>query len=164
MLSILIPVYNEKQTLPRLLDKVKKANIGAIKREIIIIDDHSTDGSKELIMNLSKQDKSIKTIFNDHNIVKAGSVKKGLKLAKGDFIIIQDADLEYDPNDYSKLLKPILDGKAEVVYGSRFLNKKHKLFGKDKTILPVHYIGNKFLNSMTNLLYKSNLTDIETFF
>lgn len=153
-LSIIIPAYNEQTTILQLLDKVKKVELPEnIQKEIIIIDDYSVDGTKEILKKLECQ---YSVIYHDKNRGKGAAIKTGLKKASGDFIIIQDADLEYDPNEYSKLLQPILDGETQVVYGSRFLNRHHnpryKLF----------YLGNKFLSLLFSVLYGQEISDMET--
>jgi glycosyltransferase involved in cell wall biosynthesis len=158
--SIIIPVYNEKRTILRLLEKVKAVKLN---KEIIVIDDGSTDGSREILKReLEKKPKNFKLIFHSKNKGKGAAVKTGLRNVNGDVIIIQDADLEYNPQDYQKLLKPIEEGKAEVVYGSRFLGRSLKIFGKNPTPMPFHWIGNKFLTWLTNFLFRSSITDMET--
>lgn len=157
-LSVLIPVFNESRTLKDILAMVEKVDLGNIGKEIIIIDDASTDGSKEIIKKLGK--KYVK-IFHPRNMGKGAALKSGIKIAKGNFIVFQDADLEYDPNDYVKLLQPILANKAEIAFGSRFVNQKFVLFGKNRIVHPSHFIGNKFLTFAFNLLYGTNLTDVE---
>ena len=155
-LSIIIPTYNEEKTILQILDKIKKVNLDDIAKEIIIVDDCSTDKTKEIISNL----KDIKKIYHDKNLGKGAAIRSGLKQVTGDLIIIQDADLEYNPEDYKILLKPILENKTKVVYGSRFLN--NKLFEKKHLLLPSHYIGNKILSFLTGLLYRHKITDMET--
>ncbi len=157
-LSILIPIYNEKKTLQEILSKVEAVNIGTVKKEIILIDDCSTDGSRELIHSL--EGNYIK-LFLEKNRGKGGALKRGIKAATGDFIIFQDADLEYDPEDYISLLEPIVQQKTKIVYGSRFAFQKFKAFGKGKEIYPTHLIGNKILAFAFNLLYRTKLTDAE---
>lgn len=152
MLSIIIPVYNEKNTILKILEKVKKVKIHLTK-EIVIVDDFSTDGTKEIL----KKIRGIKIYYHNKNKGKCDAIKTGLKHASGDLIIIQDADLEYDPEDYKILLKEIENG-ADVVYGSRFL----KDFKKDKTFILSHHLGNKFLSILTTILYGSRITDMET--
>ncbi|MBU2639590.1 MAG: glycosyltransferase family 2 protein [Nanoarchaeota archaeon] len=150
-LSVIIPVYNEENTVEELIKRVKNVNLGGIEKEIIVIDDESTDNS----LNILKKQKDIILLVHVKNKGKGAAIRNGFKKATGDIIIVQDADLEYDPNEYPKLLKPILENKTKVVYGSRFLEAKHKeIF--------THYIGNKFLTWFTNLLYGSKLTDMET--
>ena len=155
--SIIIPVYNEEKTINKILDKVFKVKL-FLDKEIIVIDDHSTDNTLEIL----KKRNSIILLQHEINKGKGAAIKSGFKKATGDIILIQDADLEYDPNDYPKLLKPILENKTKVVYGSRFLNKKLILFGENKTNLPLHWMGNKFLTFITSLLYRQKITDMET--
>lgn len=157
-LSILIPVYNEKNTLIEILKRIKAVNLGNVQKEIILIDDCSTDGSRELIESLG--DDYIK-IFLQKNKGKGGALKKGIEVSTGDFIIFQDADLEYDPEDYNILLKPILAQQTDIVYGSRFSHQKFNPFGKNRDIYPTHFIGNKLLVILFNLLYGTKLTDTE---
>ena len=117
-LSIIIPAYNEKGTILKILAKVKKAKSLSFTKEIIVVDDYSTDGTRDILRKIG--DKSIKIIYHENNKGKGSAVRTGLKQATGDVILIQDADLEYNPNDYEKLLKPIVENKTKVVYGSRF--------------------------------------------
>lgn len=152
-LSVIIPVYNEVNTIGRVLEEVKKADIG-IDKEIIVVDDGSTDGTREFLLGIN--DPQIKVFFHEKNKGKADAVKTGLGKASGDIVIIQDADLEYPPSkNYKILLEPILDGYAEVVYGSRFL-------GVHRVFYCWHYMANKFLTTLTNILYDTMLTDMET--
>jgi glycosyltransferase involved in cell wall biosynthesis len=153
-ISVIIPVYNEKKTIEEIVNKVDKAKTTGFKREVIIVDDASTDGTKAKIKKLSKKYKNIITLFHQKNKGKGAAIKTGLKTAKGDYVLIQDADLEYDPEDYDQLLKPILGGKTTVVYGSRFLGSRRNMFFW-------HMIGNKFLSFMTNVLYNTTLSDME---
>lgn len=163
-LSIIIPVYNEEATIGQLLQKVVRVRLPQkIEKEIIVVDDGSKDSSK-LKVKSSKFAKSIKLIENHKNLGKGAAVRRGIKYSNGDLIIIQDADLEYNPKDYLKLLKSILSGNAEVVYGSRLKNYPLRLWGKNKTVLPTHLIGNRFLTWLTNILFGSTLTDMETCF
>ena len=157
-LSILIPVFNESRTLKEILARIEKIDLGNTRKEIIIIDDGSTDGSREIIKKLGR--KYVK-IFQPKNQGKGAALKAGIKAAKGDVIIFQDADLEYDPKDYIKLLQPILANNAGMAFGSRFVNQKFILFGKNRIIHPSHFIGNKFLTFAFNLLYGTELTDVE---
>jgi len=151
-LSIIIPVYNEEDTLLKILEKIKKVNLNKIKKEIIIVDDNSTDGSKEILQKIKKPDIIIR--FNKRNRGKGYCIRKAIKYTTGHLVIFQDADLEYDPEDYKKLIKPFKKG-YKVVYGSRFLNKKIK--GKKS-----FYLGNKFLSLLTSLLFLKKITDMET--
>lgn len=158
-LSIIIPVYNEERTLKEIISRVKRARIpDGVISEIIAVDDASGDSSSEIL----KKIRDIKVISHKENLGKGAAVRSGIKAASGDVILIQDADLEYNPQDYSRLITPITSGKTKVVYGTRLKNYPLKLFGNDITPLPLHLIGNKFLTLFTNLLYGSNLTDMET--
>lgn len=160
-LSIIIPVYNENKTIKQLLDRVEKVKLPhGIEKEIIVVDDCSTDKTPEILSNT----KNIKFIYIRHikNLGKGASVRDGIHKVSGDYVIIQDADLEYDPNDYSRLLEPILKKKAKIVFGTRLVNYPLKLWGRNKTFLPLHLIANKFLTWLVNLLYNSTLTDMET--
>jgi len=150
-LSIVVPVYNEIKTLRALLDKVGKVKVG---KEIILVDDGSSDGSRELLKELSQEDRSLKVIFHKQNQGKGAALRTGFKHATGDYVIVQDADLEYDPNDYLKLIRG-LKGPNTVIYGSRFMGKYDKMTS-------LHYFGNRFLTIVTNLLFGVSLTDMET--
>jgi len=156
-LSVVIPVFNEKDTIAEI---VKRVLTEKTPKEIIIIDDGSTDGTKEEIEKL--RNKEIKKFYHNVNRGKGAAVRTGIKNATGDVLIVQDADLEYNPKYYQKLLKPIIDGKTKVVYGSRLRTLPFRLWGKDKTPLPLHLLVNRFLSELTNLLYGSGLTDMET--
>ncbi len=149
-LSVIIPVYNEKATIRELLERVRAVDID---KEIIIVDDCSTDGTREILKE--EEDKGEKVFFQQKNMGKGAALRTGLQQASGDYIIVQDADLEYDPRDYQRLLQPLIEGKADVVYGSRFS-------GEQKDKLSLHWLGNKLLTSLTNLLYHSNISDMET--
>ncbi len=151
-LSIIIPVYNEEKTILQVIQSVQQADIG-MEKQIIIVDDGSTDGTKECLQTV--RDGNIQLYCHDVNQGKGAAVRTGLSKVAGDLVVIQDADLEYDPADYPILMKPILDGKADVVYGSRFL-------GPHRAFLFVHFLGNKFLTLITNTLYDTILTDMET--
>ena len=155
-LSIIIPVYNEEDTIKKVLDKVKKTQLNNISKEIIVVDDFSTDNTKR-ILNETK-DRSLKIFYHGKNMGKGAAIRTGLQNATGDIILIQDADLEYNPNEYRKLLKPIIEGKAKVVYGSRLEAIRKNL----KNVYKLHYIGNLFLTFMTNLFYGSKISDMET--
>ncbi len=159
-LSIIIPVYNEEKTIGEVITKVVGVKVPSITKEIIVVDDGSTDSSKFKIQN-SKL-KGIKKVFHEKNLGKGAAIRSGVKVATGDLIIIQDADLEYNPEDYNKLLEPILKKGAKVVYGTRLTSYPLIVWGKNKTVLPTHLIANRFLTFLTNLLYGSNLTDMET--
>ena len=152
-LSIIIPVYNEVKTLEEILKRIK--NQTHIDKEIILIDDYSTDGSRELIENKLKLQVD-KILLNEKNFGKGYSVRQGIKAAEGDIILIQDADLEYSPSDYDKLINPILNNNADVVYGSRFIGSDEK-----RVLFFWHTIGNKFLTLLSNIFTNLNLTDME---
>jgi len=153
-LSIIIPVYNEKNTIIRLLESVNKVELFDIEKEIIIIDDKSTDGTSEV---LKKYQDEYKIIFKDKNEGKGSAVKIGMQFATGDIAIIQDADLEYDPAEYLEIIKPIVNGKADVVFGSRFISSK-----PHRVLYFWHYIGNRVLTTLSNMMTNLNLTDMET--
>lgn len=158
-LSIIIPVYNEERTIRQLLNKVIQVRLpNSINKEVIVVSDGSTDNTDRILSAI----RNIKFLRHEKNIGKGAAAQTGLKNATGDLIIIQDADLEYDPSYYRLLLEPILKKDAQVVYGSRLVNYPFNLWGKNKTVLPTHLIANKFLTLLTNLLYGSKLTDMET--
>lgn len=164
-LSIIIPVYNEEKTVTKLLKKVLEVKLPkGMKREIVVVDDGSKDSSKLKVKNAKLQYniKELKLIEHKTNKGKGAAIRTGIKNSTGDLLIIQDADLEYDPKDYISLLEPVLSGKAEVVYGSRLKKYPLRIVGSKRTPLVLHYLGNKFLTLVTNLLYCSNLTDMET--
>ena len=151
-LSVLIPVYNEEETVEKIVNMVKRINWD---KEIIIIDDGSSNGTKRILEKIKRQSNSdLKIIHRRKNSGKGIAIRTGLNYVNGDMIIIQDADLEYDPTDYLKLTPPIEEGDTKVVCGSRFLAKKNSL--------SLHYLANYFLTFLTNILYNSKLTDMET--
>lgn len=165
MLSIIIPVFNEEATVSEILKRVGKVRLPkGLSREIIAIDDCSTDNSKFKIQSskLKFKIKNLKVLEHKTNRGKGAAIRTGIKSAKGDIILIQDADLEYDPNDYGKLLTPLLEDKAKVVYGTRLKNYPIRLFGRRHTPFLTHYLGNKFLTLVTNILYGDGVTDMET--
>jgi len=156
-LSIVIPCYNEKATIEKLVKEVLDVNLGSTEKEIIIVDDGSSDGTREILSRLSKKHPEIKLIFQEYNQGKGAALKKGILESSGDVLIIQDADLEYDPIEYIRLLYPIEREHADVVYGSRFIGgEPHRI------IYFRNQIANKFLTSFSNLLTGLNLTDMET--
>lgn len=160
ILSIIIPLFNEEKTIEELLNKVYAAKLPMVQKEIVVIDDCSSDRSGEIVSKFKKN--GLKYFRHSKNSGKGAAIRTGIANSAGDVIIIQDADLEYDPVYYDKLLEPILKNDAQVVYGSRLINYPLKFWGNEKTILPTHLVANKFLTYLTNLLYGSNITDMET--
>ena len=152
-LSIIIPAYNEKETIREIIKQVSEVKI---PKEIILIDDYSTDGTREILEKEYSHLKNIKVLLHKKNRGKGAAIRTGLKAIEGDIIIIQDADLEYDPKDYPKLIQPILEGKTQIVYGSRFLNKKNKhQYG-------LNMFATRLLTVMANILYNARITDEPT--
>jgi len=155
-LSIVIPCYNESKTIREIVKKVIEADIAPLEKEIIVVDDGSDNGTRDI---LRKDIEPIvdKVIYNQKNMGKGASLREGFKASTGDLVIVQDADLEYDPDDYHILLKPILEGKADVVFGSRFMGgEPHRVH------LFWHYLGNRLLTTLSNMFTNLNLTDMET--
>ena len=152
-ISIIIPCFNEKNTILDIIEKVKREN--NYQKEIIVIDDFSTDGTREILQEKIKNN-IYKLILNEKNFGKGYSVRQGIKVASGDIILIQDADLEYDPSDYPKLIEPINKGYADVVYGSRFIGSDEK-----RVIFYWHSLGNFALTTLSNMFSNINLTDME---
>lgn len=151
-LSVLIPVYNEKDTIQELLGRVEAVPL-SVAKQIILVDDGSTDGTREILQGLGGR---AEVVFHDKNRGKGAALRTALSRATGDLVIIQDADLEYDPADYPGLLAPLLDGRADAVYGSRFLGGPHRV------LFFWHYLANKIFTLVTNVLYNINLTDMGT--
>ena len=151
-LSIIIPVFNEENTIASIIQKVQSADYD---KEIIVVDDASTDGTKDILQKLSQQPK-LKIFYHERNRGKGAAIRTAIKNITGNITIIQDADLEYDPVDYTILLKPIIDRRADVVYGSRFQGGPHRV------LFFWHYLGNKFLTLFSNMMTNLNLTDMET--
>ncbi|MGD2144144.1 MAG: glycosyltransferase family 2 protein [Anaerolineae bacterium] len=167
-LSVVVPVYNEVETIAEILRRVQAVDLTVsigfgsenglavdVGREIVVVDDGSGDGTREVLRQLATQSR-VKVVFHQRNRGKGAAVRTGLRQASGDVILIQDADLEYDPRDYPSLLQPILEGRSEVVYGSRFRG------GPTKAMFFWHMLGNQFLTLVTNILYDSILSDMET--
>lgn len=161
-LSIVIPVYNEEKTIREILTALVDLKIPEVKKEIIVVDDGSKDNSKKIIRKVQSGNKIITFIEHKQNKGKGAAVQTGLRLAKGDFMMVQDADLEYDPNDIPRLLKPLLDGKFKVVYGTRL--RRWPNFKKEERTFRFlsHYLGNRMLSLITTVLYGSVVTDMET--
>ena len=152
-LSVVIPVYNEVGTIKEIVSRVQAVDL---EKEIIIVDDGSTDGTREQLQKIALSQENIKVFYHDRNQGKGAALRTGFEGATGDIVIVQDADLEYDPREYPVLLEPILDGRADIVYGSRFLGGPHRV------LFFWHYLGNKFLTLLSNALTNLNLTDMET--
>ena len=152
-ISILIPCYNEEKTIEKIINKI--LDLKDLNLEIIIVDDNSTDSSRSII-NTKLKDKIHKLILNDNNYGKGYSIRKGIEAATGEVLIIQDADLEYDPKDYLKLLEPFKLGVADVVYGSRFIGSDKK-----RVLYYWHMVGNKILTLLSNIFTNLNLSDME---
>jgi len=161
-LSIIIPVFNEEKTVETLIKKVEKVNLKDFEKEIIVVDDGSTDASASIISNIKPKFSNLKFIQHKNNSGKGAAVRTGFKKAIGDYIVIQDADLEYDPKQIDTLLQPIREGQAQVVYGTR-LNHLPDFNGEQRTPqFFLHYLGNKFLSLITSILYLQWITDMET--
>ena len=163
LLSVVIPVYNEAKTIPEVLRRVAAT---AHDKEIVVVDDASTDGSREYLESVDRGSEvvldsqgepvALRVLFQPENRGKGAALRRGFAEACGEILLVQDADLEYDPRDYDDLLRPILDGVADVVYGSRFLG------GPQRVLLFWHYVGNRSLTLLSNMLTNLNLTDMET--
>jgi glycosyltransferase involved in cell wall biosynthesis len=152
-LTVVIPVYNERATVEEILRRVESVSLAD---EIIVVDDGSTDGTSELLQGIAATDPLVRLISHERNLGKGAAVRTGLQAATCDLVLIQDADLEYDPREYSSLLAPIDDGRADVVFGSRFLGAPRR------PTMFWHMVANKLLTLMTNILYNSILSDMET--
>lgn len=154
-LSIVIPVFNEVSTVSELLRKVEAVDVG-MEKELVIVDDCSTDGTRELLESMKTDHPERQFVFHEKNRGKGAALRSGFSVASGDIVVIQDADLEYDPREIPLLLKPIIDGHADVVYGSRFLGG-----GPHRVVFFWHYIGNRLITTLSNIMTDVNLTDIE---
>jgi glycosyltransferase involved in cell wall biosynthesis len=152
-LSVVIPVYNERATIETLL---KRVDAVGVDKEIIVVDDGSTDGTRELLAGLQTPDGPLRVLLQDRNRGKGAALRRGFRAARGEVIIVQDADLEYDPADYPALLAPIERGVADVVFGSRFLGGPHRV------LLFWHFVGNRALTTLSNVLTNLNLSDVWT--
>jgi glycosyltransferase involved in cell wall biosynthesis len=151
-LSVIMPVFNERSTVAEIVRRMRAVEL-PVRLQVIVVDDGSSDGSDKVLKAL--EDSTIRVISHEQNQGKGAAIRTGLAAATGDLLLIQDADLEYDPDDWPRLLDPILKGKARVVYGSRFT-------GERKNMLPSHWFGNRILSLVTNILYRSTLSDMET--
>jgi glycosyltransferase involved in cell wall biosynthesis len=151
-LSVIVPVFNERDTIAEIVRRMRDVDL-ALEREIVIVDDGSTDGTGEIVTRLNGGD--IRVFHHPRNRGKGAAIRTGLAQITGDLVLIQDGDLEYDPRDWQRLLAPVLDGKARVVYGSRFT-------GEHRDMLFYHWVGNRFLSLVTNVLYDTTLSDMET--
>ena len=153
-LSVVVPVFNERNTLVEIVRRMRAVELpDSIEREIIVVDDGSDDGTRDVLKQLG--DSTVRVVMHERNRGKGAAVRTGFAHATGDYVLVQDADLEYDPEDWPRLLAPVLSGKARVVYGSRFT-------GERRNMLFLHWIGNRFLSLTTNVLYNTTLSDMET--
>jgi glycosyltransferase involved in cell wall biosynthesis len=156
-LSIVIPVFNERQTIRQLVEAVLAIDLGSIEKELVIVNDYSTDGTGDELGRLAAEHPCIRVLQHERNQGKGAALRTGFRAASGDIVLVQDADLEYDPREYPKLIQPILEGKADVVFGSRFVG------GESHRVLYFwHSLGNKFLTLLSNMFTDLNLTDMET--
>lgn len=153
-LSIIVPIYNEKNTIATLLERIESVALPGIEKEIILVDDFSTDGTREILEGLREK---YSVHFHEKNKGKGSAVRTGFAAATGDYIVIQDADLEYDPHDYPLLLQPLIEGKADVVYGSRFMGDR-----PHHVVRFWHALGNKVMTVFSNMLTNLSLTDMAT--
>lgn len=156
-ISLLIPVYNEVESLETLLERVESVDFCGLEKELVIVDDGSEDGTRDILRRLEDQHPQYRIIYHAQNMGKGAALRTAIDVASGDIMAIQDADLEYDPQDYPPLIKMIVDNQADVVYGSRLSEGKTK-----EAFAGLHYLGNKFLTLVTNLLYSTRITDMET--
>jgi glycosyltransferase involved in cell wall biosynthesis len=153
-LSVIVPVFNERNTVVEVLRRMRAVDLpDGIEREIIVVDDGSDDGTRDVLRQLG--DSTVRVVLHDGNRGKGAAVRTGLALASGDYVLIQDADLEYDPDDWPRLIAPVVRGRTRVVYGSRFT-------GERRNMLFLHWIGNRMLSLVTNVLYNTTLSDMET--
>jgi glycosyltransferase involved in cell wall biosynthesis len=151
-LSVIVPVYDERNTVAEIVRRMRAVDI-PLEREFVLVDDGSTDGTRDVLRQLT--DSTVRVVYHERNRGKGAAIRTGLEQVSGDLVLVQDADLEYDPNDWPKLLAPVLSGKATVVYGSRFT-------GERRNMLFLHWVGNRFLSLVTNVLYNTTLSDMET--
>lgn len=156
-LSIVIPAYNEEATIESIIRRVQAVDLGAVEKEIIVVNDGSQDGTEQVLRGIP----GIRRLAHERNSGKGAALTTGFRAATGDIILIQDADLEYDPRDYAAVIQPIVEGRADAVMGSRFILYKLKLFGKRRSPYFFHYLGNQLITTVTNLLYGQRFTDYE---
>ncbi len=154
-LSIVIPVYNEEATISKIVDLVRSVDVG-MEKEILLVDDCSRDGTRDVLQKMAASQADLKVLFHEVNQGKGAALRTGFSAATGDVVLIQDADLEYDPREYPRLLQPIVEGHADVVYGSRFLGG-----GAHRVVFYWHYLGNWLLTTLSNMTTNLNLTDME---
>ena len=154
-LSIVIPVYNEAATISQIVDMVRSVEVG-MDKEILLVDDCSRDGTRAVLEKMGQAQADLKVLFHEVNQGKGAALRTGFAAATGDVVLIQDADLEYDPKEYPRLLQPIVEGHADVVYGSRFLGG-----GAHRVVFYCHYLGNRLLTTLSNMTTNLNLTDME---
>jgi glycosyltransferase involved in cell wall biosynthesis len=153
-LSVVVPVFNERNTLVEILRRMRAVELpDSIEREIVVVDDGSSDGTRDVLRQLG--DSTVRVVMHEQNRGKGAALRTGFAHATGDYVLVQDADLEYDPEDWPRLIAPVLAGKARVVYGSRFT-------GERRNMLFFHWVGNRFLSLITNVLYNTTLSDMET--
>ncbi|PIR66446.1 MAG: glycosyl transferase [Parcubacteria group bacterium CG10_big_fil_rev_8_21_14_0_10_36_14] len=153
-LSIIVPIYNEEKTILKILERIDAVDLGDIEKETVLIDDFSTDSTRDILKSLENR---YRVFYQEKNQGKGAALRRGFKEATGDIFLIQDADLEYSPGEYPKLLEPILSGRADVVYGSRFIGG-----GSHRVLYFWHLLGNKFLTLLSNMFTNLTLTDMET--
>jgi glycosyltransferase involved in cell wall biosynthesis len=155
-LSIIIPVYNEERYIEQVIQRVLQANTLGLQIELVVVNDASQDNTAAILDRLAQQHPQLKVFHQPHNMGKGAALRRGFAKSTGDLVLVQDADLEYDPTDYPDLLRPLLDGRADVVYGSRFLGGPHRV------LYFWHFTANQFLTTLSNITTNINLTDMET--
>jgi len=156
-LSIVIPAYNEQDSIAEIVRRVQRAEIAGVEREIVVVDDGSKDRTAEIVASLE----GVHFVRHERNAGKGAAVKTGIGASTGDLVLVQDADLEYDPADHAAVVQPLLDGRCDAVMGSRFLHERPKFIGKRRSPYFTHYIGNLMIVAFTNLLYGKSFTDYE---